>query len=78
MILHSSELLGADEGEVFKSVHKSTQAADSARPTSRQGLWALRERHGTEVAGLLWGLGDINGGKMLQEAWPLRTSWDFC
>jgi hypothetical protein len=35
--LHSSDLLAADEGEVFKSVPKSSQA-DSARPESRQGL----------------------------------------
>lgn len=43
MTLHSSDLLAVDEGEVFKSVQKSSQA-DSARPASRQGLWALRER----------------------------------
>lgn len=51
---------------------------DSARPTSRQVLRPLKGWCGTEVTGLLWGLGDGSG--MLQEARPQRVeeAWDIC
>lgn len=61
---------GQEEGKVcFSTVQTWLQAMgsseecaeDGASPTSRQVLRALNGWHGTEVAWLLWGLGDMIG-----------------
>lgn len=66
------QCMGGGERVLWHSVDLVAGDGEHQRvPISRQVLRVLKRCHGTEVAGLLWGFGDMRGVGKVKEAWNI-------